>query len=239
MIILNIGCGSKTSAQTFNIDKSILLKIKKNRLLTFAARFYFSEDRMKRLRDLPDNIISHDLSRGIPFDSNSVDAVYHSHFFEHLPQNAAPLFLNEVYRVLKVGGIHRIVVPDLEKLCRDYLHHLAACEQDAEAIPAHDDFIASIFSQVVRAEADGTSKQGVLRRGFENLVLGDARERGESHMWMYDKFNLRTLLQNAGFQKITVQKYNTSFIAGWNDIGLDLENGQAYKPGSLYIEALK
>ena len=52
----------------------------------------------------------HDLSKGIPFDDNSVDVVYHSHLLEHIDRKNVPTFLKEIRRVLKPRGIHRIVV---------------------------------------------------------------------------------------------------------------------------------
>lgn len=46
--------------------------------------------------------IIHDLNKGIPLKSNSVDVVYTSHFLEHIDN---PNFLmDEICRVLKVGG---------------------------------------------------------------------------------------------------------------------------------------
>lgn len=59
-------------------------------------------------------LLNHDLSKGIPAADNSLDIVYHSHFLEHLSYKDAWIFLGECYRVLKPGGIHRAVVPDLE-----------------------------------------------------------------------------------------------------------------------------
>ncbi|MEO1054473.1 MAG: methyltransferase domain-containing protein, partial [Bacteroidota bacterium] len=126
MRILNLGCGTKTSDKegVVNIDWSIYLRLKKSKLLKLFAPLVLRGVRMERFRALPDNVMVHNLSKGIPFDSNSVDMVYHSHLFEHLDRDIAEGFLNEVKRVLKPGGIHRIVVPDMEYLCKAYLTHL-------------------------------------------------------------------------------------------------------------------
>ena len=59
-------------------------------------------------------LLNHDLSLGIPAESNTLDVVYHSHFIEHLSYKDAWKFLEECFRVLKPGGIHRAVVPDLQ-----------------------------------------------------------------------------------------------------------------------------
>ena len=88
----------------------------------------FRGERMERFNSLPDNIMVHNLAKGIPFDSESIDVVYHSHMLEHLDRDIADKFLIEVKRVLNLGGIHRIVVPDLEKACIAYIAHIQSCE---------------------------------------------------------------------------------------------------------------
>jgi hypothetical protein len=91
---------------------------------------------------------------------------------------------------------------------------------------------------MVRRESTGTSRQPPLRRRLENLLLGDARRRGETHQWMWDRLNLPVVLQEAGFVDVRIESYDKSAIPGWNDIGLDLNSdGSQYKPDSLYVEA--
>src|SRR5690606_23946475 len=89
-----------------------------------------SGERLARYRAMPDNILAYDVARGIPAGDASVDMVYHSHMLEHIPRDRVGDFLREVRRVLKPGGVHRIVVPDLELLVRRYVEHLHACEAD-------------------------------------------------------------------------------------------------------------
>ena len=56
--------------------------------------------------------------------------VYSSHFLEHIPRDQVAPFLQECWRILKPGGVLRIVVPDLENLCRIYLYHRDQGEHD-------------------------------------------------------------------------------------------------------------
>jgi SAM-dependent methyltransferase len=241
-LILNLGCGSKTSAHpdVVNVDWSIVLYIRKNPLLRAIAPLLLNGARLSRLKSLPSNIVVHDLRKGIPFESGSVDAVYHSHVLEHFDRDAAPRFLAEVTRVLKPGGIHRIVVPDLETQCRDYLKSLEACAIDPSRAGQHDERVAALLEQSVRREASGTSRQKPLRRRVENLLLGDARKRGETHQWMYDRVNLASLLSRLGYRGVRVRSYRQSGIPDWERIGLDLDAQAAeYKPGSLYVEATR
>ena len=97
MIVLNLGCGSKTSSESevVNVDWSIALRIRRNPLMRIFAPVFLRGDRLTRFKSLPDNIKVWDLSRGIPFDSGAVDVVFHSHMLEHLDRNVARKFLLE------------------------------------------------------------------------------------------------------------------------------------------------
>jgi SAM-dependent methyltransferase len=238
-----LGCGAKTSSHpsVVNVDWSILLRIRSSRVLRVLAPLFLNGERLERLHSLPANILPHDLSKGVPFPNDSVDAVYHSHVLEHLDRELAHTFMREVRRVLKPGGVHRIVVPDFERYCRAYLESIALCEKGApEAINTHDQTIEPILLQSVRREASGTSQQNPTRRLVENLLLGDARKRGETHQWMYDRFNLGSLLRRNGFGNVTLHSFRSSAIPGWDQIRLDVNNsGSEYKPESLYMEAQK
>lgn len=240
MIILNLGCGTKASdhLEVVNIDWSIMLRLKKNQILWKLISSLVDANRRQRLDAIPNNILVHDLAKGIPFPNQSIDVVYHSHMLEHLDREVAEGFLSEVLRVLKPGGIHRIVIPDFEDLCRRYLSHVVDCSSDMTENSMHDEYISEIIEQSVRREAYGTSQQRWFRRKIENLILGDARKRGETHQWMYDRINLSYKLIKAGYHDISIHKFNTSSIPGWNEIALDLDSkGCQYKPGSLYLEA--
>jgi len=239
-VIINLGCGTKTSSHCVNIDRSLYLRIKKSRIASLLALRVLKGQRLERFQALDDTIVVHDLRRAIPFDDVSVDAVYHSHLLEHIDRSMVPRLLAEIYRVLKPGGVHRIVVPDLEELCKRYLHNLAQCTEEGTGQDEHDGYIAEIIEQMVRRESFGKSRQAPLWRIIERIILGDARRRGETHQWMYDRVNLRYLLECTGFRDIRVVDYSTSAIHDWNLIGLDQnEHGTEYKPGSLYMEALR
>ncbi len=242
MKILNLGCGTKVSSSqnVINIDWSIYLRLKKNRFLRPIVPLLLKGERLIRFNGLSDNIVVCNLAKGIPFSSDSIDIVYHSHLLEHLDRNIAKIFLLEVKRVLKTGGIQRVVVPDIEKACMSYISHLSICENNLDESMRHDQYISAIIEQSVRKEASGTSQQKTIRRFVENAILGDTRRRGETHQWMYDRVNLSALLIAIGYKNIVLQDYNTSLIPNWNEYRLDLdEHGNQYKPESLYIEAQK
>ncbi len=242
MKILNLGCGSKTcqNSEVLNIDWSVSLIIKKNFFLRILLSKLLSKERQNNLKKLSQNIIVHDLRNGIPYANNSIDAVYHSHLLEHIDRTEVKDFLMEIFRVLKPNGVQRIVVPDLYFLCKSYVENYEKCINQNKLIKKHDDYVAAILEQAVRKEASGSSKQNKILRKIENLILGDARKRGETHQWMYDSVNLKSVLNEVGFKNIKVQTFKTSYIFNWNKYGLDLDKeNKEYKKGSLYIEARK
>jgi SAM-dependent methyltransferase len=238
MKILNLGCGTKASSSpnVVNVDWNVYVRFKRNPLLRPLAPLVFRGRRLELFRSLPANIRAHNLAKGLPFGDDSVDAVYHSHMLEHLDAEIAPKFLLEILRVLKPKGRLRVVVPDFEEAARTYLAHVVACERDAREMENHNPYIGGMIEQSVRRESSITRSQPPLRRFLENAVLGDARRRGETHQWMYDRFNLSALLIKLGYRSPEVWQYNTSGITSWNEFGLDQnEAGGEYHSGGILL----
>jgi SAM-dependent methyltransferase len=242
MLILNLGCGTRTSKHpdVVNVDWSLNIRIKNSRLLRFAVSPLLNARRRSRLDQMGGRLLAHDLSKGIPFETGSVDAVYHSHVLEHLDRPVAREFLKETLRVLKPGGICRIVVPDFEFLCRAYVQHVDRCQRDPRQAASHEDFVESLLEQSVRREAAAASGRKGLARGMEKIVLGDARRRGETHQWMYDRISLPYILKAVGYTEVAVETWTSSGIPGWDKVELDRnEQGGEYTADSLYVEAQK
>lgn len=125
---LNIGCGAVAHPDWLNLD--------------MAPRHPLA--------------VACDLRRGLPLADNAADACYSSHVLEHLTRAEADPFIAEQFRVLRANGVIRIVVPDLEVMCRDYLTQLEALRAGA----AHRDFahrftLLEMFDQVVRDRSGG------------------------------------------------------------------------------------
>jgi predicted SAM-dependent methyltransferase len=60
------------------------------------------------------------LSRPLPFASDSADGIFHEHLIEHLTLKDGLGLNEECYRVLKPGGVLRIGVPDALAYARAY-----------------------------------------------------------------------------------------------------------------------
>ncbi len=81
-----------------------------------------------------EGVIGHNLLNGIPFPDSTFDFVYHSHVLEHFSKSDGRKFLKECFRVLKPGGVLRVVIPDLEVIAKLYLKLL----DDGVADPSDD-----------------------------------------------------------------------------------------------------
>ncbi len=97
MILVNIGCGSVFHPGWINLDS----------VPTGPA------------------VRAYDARGPLPFADASVDVVYHAHMLEHLEADDARRFLAECHRILRPGGVLRVVVPDLEGIAQAYLRELA------------------------------------------------------------------------------------------------------------------
>ena len=72
------------------------------------------------------NVMKIDLRKPLLFKENTFDVVYHSQFIEHLPHDKAINFMRECHRILKPGGVLRVVTPDLYNQATEYLRNLQA-----------------------------------------------------------------------------------------------------------------
>ena len=126
--LLNLGCGSHYHKEWVNID--------------------FNSNNGE--------VIKHNLTKDIPFENNYFDAVYHSHVLEHFPKELAPNFLRECFRVLRKGGIIRVVVPDLEQIIKHYLQLLEeSISGDINAQNKYEWIMLELFDQTVRNYSGG------------------------------------------------------------------------------------
>ena len=234
------------------------------------------------------------LLKGFPYPDRRFQVVYHSHVLEHIPREQVSNFIRECYRVLKPGGILRVVVPDLENIVREYLQLLQEnlAQPSPPASARYDWIMVELYEQAVRhipggqmgdfaqrlravdpdylaarigrwdspsggvqpLSGPGRSALGELGRLARKTVrfMGRAARRlfyskahriglfrlsGEIHLWMYDRFSLARLLKENGFENIQVQGPFTSAIPDWGRYELDIKDGKARFPTSLFMEA--
>jgi len=99
----------------------------------------------------------YDLSQGIPCMNDTIDVVYHSHILEHFSKSEGEKFIQECYRVLKKGGIIRIVIPDLKTIVQEYLYcYASAKEKEDKLTEANYEWsMIELIDQLVREESGG------------------------------------------------------------------------------------
>ncbi len=80
----------------------------------------------------------------------------------------------------------------------------------------------------------------LLGKEYTTWQIGQFRQNGEPHQWMYDRYSLALLLKQSGFRNILQRSPTQSYIANWDSFNLDTEpDGTVYKPDSLFMEAIK
>lgn len=138
MKCLNLGCGLRFHPDWTNLDLSPA-----DESITFC-----------------------DFRKGLPFPEATFDVVYHSHVLEHIPRTEVSEFLRECWRVLKIGGILRVVTPDLEDIVQSYLQALArALQGQPGAENDYDWMIIELYDQAVRERSGGAMRQ-YMRQDF-------------------------------------------------------------------------
>ncbi len=169
---LHLGCADRTPAGWVNVDYALGARLANLPGIGRACRALG----LLRL-DWPAGIVVHDLRRPFPWADDSAEAVYSSHTLEHLTGDEGRRFARECHRVLRPGGVLRIVVPDLRVCVKTYL--------DGK-VPAGE------FLE---------------RLGIDPVMPGDGWLRGFLAPWvrfphrcMYDGDSLPALLREAGFE---------------------------------------
>ena len=128
LTLLNLGCGSSIHSSWRNFD----------------------------VNPLTEEIEYWDAKQGIPFKSESVDCVYHSHLLEHLVPEDGQILLEECFRVLKPKGILRVVVPDLEGICKAYLSAIARVDKGDDSAKMDAEWMRlELYDQTTRKKSGG------------------------------------------------------------------------------------
>jgi predicted SAM-dependent methyltransferase len=66
--------------------------------------------------------IKHDILQPLPFKDGEVGEILASHLLEHFSYEECDIVLKDWHSVLKEGGILHIRVPDMPRVCQDYIN---------------------------------------------------------------------------------------------------------------------
>lgn len=124
-----------------------------------------------------------DLRNGIPFPENSVDEIYTSHTFEHIPFESLKKLIRECHRALKPSGKLSICVPS----ARFYI----------EAYMNNKEFRST----------KNFWKPGLCETGSRIDQLNYTVYMGGEHKYMFDNENLINILKLCGFNSAETRDF--------------------------------
>jgi hypothetical protein len=207
-LYVQFGCGWCAPTTWRNFDASLTLRWER---MPLVGRVY-----TKNRARFPANVEYGDVTKGLPVAPNSCDGVYASHVLEHLCLADFRVALANTLSYLKPGGIFRLVVPDMERLCRDYLQSLEAGDPEA-------------CMRLVESTGLGRAERP---RGFIGRL---ARAWGRAaHQWMWDAAAVSRELEKAGFVRRRRCQYNDCEDPAFQDV-----EDPARFEGCLAIECRK
>lgn len=180
MKLVNIGCGSNYHKDWINLD-------------LYRSKF----------------VKYHNIKKPLPFTNSSVDVIYHSHVLEHLNKQEANNFIEECFRVLKSDGIMRVVVPDLEQICREYLNNLenGFSSNNVEIIAKYNWNKIEIFDQMIRQKSGGEMIETIINKKINfNYVV--QRNGDELKPLFVSTSNNKLLIKN--YLKLFLRKFRKS-----------------------------
>ena len=161
----------------------------------------------------------------IPFEDDTVDVIYSSHFFEHISIFAIDDLIGDCYRVLKEKGVLRIVIPDVIKSMREFLD-------------SNQEF--SLFKRRRQRNPNYTLfeclREDFLSQSLQKEVFG---VQALAHQNAFDYETMEKYLKKSGFKNIYLSDLGSSTYAEfmWEN---EQDGGEwAQADRSLYIEAVK
>lgn len=102
VILLDLGCGDSKITPQMAVEQALINEEDKNHLKIIGID----------LHKVPSVDLKFDLTKfPYPFKAGSVDAIFSSHFLEHLDGEQRIKFFNEAYRILKPDGKMRLIHP--------------------------------------------------------------------------------------------------------------------------------
>src|SRR5262249_39619387 len=118
---LHLGCGLNVVDGWLNVDGSWNAWLANHPLIRKLAKASRLAPRSMFEVEFPRGITTLDVRKRLPWGDGAFEAVYASHLLEHIHLEDAKRLLRECRRVLKPGGVIRIVVPDLKAVALEYL----------------------------------------------------------------------------------------------------------------------
>ena len=186
---LHIGCGPFTPSGWVNLDGSWNAKL---------AKFKFLRKILGKFRIIPPHlaeiswnldIVHHDIRKPFPFKNDTFSAIYASHVLENLYLDEAKSLLKECHRILRPGGVLRIMVHDLRKAALNYISGNNLKDSKDQKTKA-DEFLTTLS---IRHEFPKGSIFYKIYTLFNDY---------HTYKWLYDSESLIFHFKEAGFEKV-------------------------------------
>jgi SAM-dependent methyltransferase len=183
-LYVQYGCGHNAPKEWINFDVSPTLRIQKTPII---GRLF--ENKLNTSFKI--NVQYGDIITGLPIHDETCDGVYCSHVLEHLSLQDFRKALKNTYKILKKGGIFRLVVPDLEYAAREYIKSLD-CGNNSASLK----FVG--VDTLLGLEKRPRGLKEILSSFYGN----------SHHLWMWDSYSLSEELNKIGFKKIRICEFN-------------------------------
>lgn len=179
-----------------------------------------------------DVVLNFNENQELPFEDGSVEGIYASHVFEHMSIYAAPKVFRECYRVLKVGGVLRIIIPHVRRGIERYLQN----DYSYEAFVDNKKIGLSLFRYKEYTIFEALKAEFISPTGQRDL-LGNS---GLAHQNAWDFESLQMDLKRAGFNPNNVIEsgFKKSKHSFFNFEGSYQSTANKYER-SLYVEVIK
>lgn len=211
MKLLNLGCGRRYNDSWTNIDF---------------------------LSTGPD-VIAYNLRKGIPFENETFNVVYHSNVIEHFSKEEASVFIKECYRVLKYNGILRIAYPDLESIIQHYIRLLNELKNGNEKYSNDYEWIMlELLDQSVRNYSGGNMLKYFIRESLPNEEFVISRCGTEAkHLVDYGKKLYAEQIKSKTKKPKSIKKIIKNILLGGGGVFSKLfsEHCLAYKIGRFRL----
>ncbi len=140
----------------------------------------------------------------LPYNDNEFDAVFTAHMLEHISHFMVERTICEINRVMKPGGVLRVLVPDLKK------HAVAYIKGDSDFFRNFKNYSLGIGHAFVNT---------IVSTGEDSILLDNAGEviGGYAHVFAYDFDMMEKLLSHYGFCEI-YRADGYSDIEGYDDV---------------------
>lgn len=200
---VQFGCGGQLPREVLNTD---LVGFTDIRLESTAP------GRVFRVNGAP--FLHHDVTQPLPCEDGAFDWAYSEHLIEHIAQAQALVWLKDVRRIVKPGGVLRLTTPDLERYAAAYV--------------ARDEAFFADHSRRIREF--GLPAMPTRRAFMVNQIF-----QFWGHRWIYDFDELVHVLVQAGFAADAIRRraFHESAIAELGALDSPVREDE-----TIYVEAV-